>query len=101
MWSSTLTTPGFNCWRRFRGKSSASTESIVVEFRPKVVALLKDECYRIYGVAEGTQEVTRTLTGAKNSVPYVSGYGFDAAPQGEFGIGCAAPVPTASPIDEP
>ena len=73
------------------GKSSASTESIVVEFRPKASGFLKDECYRVYGIAAGTQDVTRTLTGAKNTVPLVAGYAFDSAPAGQYNIGCAAP----------
>jgi hypothetical protein len=73
------------------GKTEGSTETVVVEFRPRIATLLKDECYRMYGVAAGTQKVTRTLTGATNEVPYVNGYAFASAPQGEFKIGCAAP----------
>jgi hypothetical protein len=73
------------------GKSEGSTESIVVEFRPKLPAFLKDECYGVYGVANGTQDVTRLLTGATNTVPLVAGYAFDSAPVGQFKIGCAPP----------
>jgi len=73
------------------GKTSSSTESVVVEFRPKAPAVLKDECYRIYGVGAGTQNVTRTLTGATNAVPYVTGYAYESAPQDQFKFGCASP----------
>jgi hypothetical protein len=74
------------------GKTEGSTESIVIEFRPKLPAFLKDECYRVYGVADGTQDVTRTLTGATNTVPLVEGYAFDSAAIGQFKIGCAPPT---------
>ena len=66
----------------------STTESIVFEFRPKVPELLKDDCYRMYGVVAGTQEVTRTLTGAKETVPYLNGYLWERISPDRFGIGC-------------
>src|SRR5437016_4422230 len=36
----------------------STTESVIIEVRPKNAALLKDECYRVYAVAAGTQDVT-------------------------------------------
>jgi hypothetical protein len=67
------------------------TESIVVEVRPKDATLLSQECYRVYGVVEGTQKVRRTLTGATDEVPLVRGYATESAPRGPSNIGCAAP----------
>jgi hypothetical protein len=49
------------------------TESIVFEVSPPIT-MVRENCYRIYGVGQGTQKVTRTLTGASNSVPLVRGY---------------------------
>jgi hypothetical protein len=68
-----------------------TTESVVVELRPKSTEVLKDECYRMYGVVSGTQRVTRTLTGASSDVPLVAGYAWEKARAGEYGFGCAAP----------
>jgi hypothetical protein len=68
-----------------------TTESIVVEMRPKVPQILKDECYRLYGIVEGTQTVRRLLTGATNEVPLVRGYTYEKSPVGRSGIGCAGP----------
>jgi hypothetical protein len=68
-----------------------TTESIAVVIRPKNLQILKDDCYRIYGVGAGTQEVTRTFTGAKDTVPTVNSYLQEAAPVGRGGYGCAAP----------
>jgi hypothetical protein len=69
----------------------STDESIVVEMRPKQPRLLRDECYRVYGVVVGTQTVTRLLTGATNVVPLVYGYAFEPAPRDRFGISCAPP----------
>lgn len=68
-----------------------TTESIAVVIRPRNSQILKDDCYRIYGVGAGTQEVTRTFTGAKETVPTVNSYLQEAAPTGRSGYGCAAP----------
>jgi hypothetical protein len=68
-----------------------TTESIIVEMRPKAPNLLRDERYRLYGVVAGTQKVTRTLTGAVNEVPLISGYAWEPAPADSTGIGCASP----------
>lgn len=70
------------------------TESIVVEMRPRASELLKDECFRIYGTAQGTTGVTRTLTGASNTVPLVHGYAYSSVSAGSYGIGCASPSTT-------
>jgi hypothetical protein len=69
----------------------STTEAIVVEMRPKTPQLLSDECYRFFGVVEGTTEVQRKLTGAVNEVPLVYGYLYETAPRGRFDIGCASP----------
>lgn len=67
-----------------------TTESIVIEFRPKDAALLKDECYRVTGIVAGTQKVTRTLTGATNEVPVVNGLRWQTSLRDRFGS-CVAP----------
>ena len=68
-----------------------TTESVVVELRPKAPNVLKDECYRLFGIADGTQRVTRTLTSAPADLPLVRGYAWEPGPPGERGAGCAAP----------
>jgi hypothetical protein len=68
----------------------STTEPIVVEFRPKDTAILKDECYRVVGVVVGTQRVTRTLTGATNEVPLVNGLTWQSSPRDRF-RSCLAP----------
>lgn len=67
------------------------TESIIVEMRPKDSAILKSECYRVYGVVKGTTKVKLLLTGAEQEVPLVSGYAVESAPRGASGIGCVTP----------
>jgi hypothetical protein len=67
-----------------------STESIVIEFQPPNRSLLRDECIRVYGVVAGTETVTRTLTGAQNTVPVLRGYALDQGSAGPYGIGCSA-----------
>jgi hypothetical protein len=62
-----------------------STESIVIHFTPKDPKFLKDECYVVYGIVQGTEEVTRALTGAKNTDPQVSGYLWERQPSDRFG----------------
>jgi hypothetical protein len=79
-----------NLMAQVRGKNG-TTESIAVQITPPSKTLLSEECYRIYGVVVGTEKVTRTLTGAENEVPEVNGYAVESAPQGAYGIGCAAP----------
>ncbi len=69
----------------------STDESIAVEFWPKQPRILRDECYRVYGIVVGTQSVTRLLTGATNVVPLVYGYAFTPAPRDRFDIGCAPP----------
>jgi hypothetical protein len=64
-----------------------ATESIVVEFHPRDSRILSDDCYRMYGVAQGTQSVTRTLTGASNNVAVISGYAMETLLRGTYG-GC-------------
>lgn len=61
-----------------------SSENLVVEIFPKAPTILKDECYRLYGVVAGTQPVTRTLTGAKNEAAYIRGYAWEPAPRTSF-----------------
>jgi hypothetical protein len=65
-----------------------TTEYIVVEVRPKDSSILKEECYRFYGVVGGTQKVTRTFTGATNDAPFVKAYATESAPRASS-IGCA------------
>ena len=68
-----------------------TTEGIAVEIRPKNAQILSDECYRIYGTVEATQEVRRTFTGACATVPLVRSYLQENAPAGRSGFGCAPP----------
>lgn len=65
------------------------TESIIVEVRPKVT-VLKGDCYKFYAVGQGTQKVTRTLTGASNEVPLLGGYLVEEASADKYGT-CLAP----------
>lgn len=65
------------------------TEFVVVEVSPKNTTILKDECYRVYGVGAGTQDVTRTLTGASGKAPLVRAYAVE--PVARTVSGCAAP----------
>lgn len=74
-----------------RGKSTFQNESIVVEVVPADRSLLKDECYRIYGLVAGVQKVRLILTGAERDVPVVTGYAFEKARAGDYDIGCANP----------
>jgi hypothetical protein len=69
----------------------STTESVVVEIRPKNPQVLKDECYRFYGMGGGSQKVTRLLTGAENSVAFINAYLVESAPSGKSGYGCADP----------
>lgn len=68
-----------------------TTESVVAEVRPKNVQILKDDCYRVYGVGSGTQNVNLTLTGASREVPLIRAYAVEGAPAGPRGIGCNPP----------
>lgn len=73
---------------------AATTESVVVEFRPRQPDILRDECYRMWGQVKGTQTVTRVLTGARNEVPVLDGFQYQSAPARTLGgqiIGCDAP----------
>jgi len=76
---------------QIRGKSTFQNESIVVEVVPADRSMLKDECYRIYGVVAGVQKVRLLLTGAEREVPVVTGYAFEKARAGDYDIGCANP----------
>ncbi len=67
-----------------------TAEPIVVNFDGKATDLSKGECYRIYAVRDGTNDVTRTLTGATNTVPAVRAYRFGDALATTYG--CAVPV---------
>ena len=67
----------------------AVTESIVVELVPRNPNVLRSECYAFYGVVRGTETVTRTLTGASNEVPVVTGYAADAIRHTNYGLSCA------------
>lgn len=68
----------------------ATTESIVVTFDGKAHDLIKGQCYQIYAIGDGTTEVTRTLTGATNTVPAVRAYRYGSTPSTTYG--CAAPT---------
>ncbi len=69
---------------------STATESIVVTFDGKATDLIKGKCYQIYAVGDGTSDVTRTLTGATNTVAAVRAYRYGSAPATTYG--CAAPT---------
>lgn len=73
------------------GKSD--TESVIVEMPFQATDLVKGECFRIYGVAHGTQDVTRTLTGAKDSVPLLNGYAYSSSSSDKYGS-CLSPPST-------
>jgi hypothetical protein len=72
-----------------RDKDS-TTEAIVIEVRPKAPSILKQECYRFYGVTAGSQKVRVLLTGAEREVPIVNVYDFESAPKAQY-YGCKAP----------
>ena len=76
---------------RIPGKE-AGDEAVIVELRPADTALLKGECYRFFGVGNGTQSVTRTFTGATNIVPLLRGYKYFSSESSKYG-GCGAPAP--------
>ncbi len=59
--------------------------------RPKQTGVLRDECYKIYGVVKGTTKVKRVLTGAENDAPLVHGYAYEKVSEGQYGIGCINP----------
>jgi hypothetical protein len=61
----------------------------VVELHPRNADVLRDDCYLFYGVVRGTETVTRTLTGAINEVPVVSGYAADVTRRTNYGLSCA------------
>jgi hypothetical protein len=56
-------------------------ESISVIVTPKDPSILKDECYRFYGVGIGTWTVRRTLTGALNETPAIRAYAWEGSPR--------------------
>jgi hypothetical protein len=83
------------------------TQSIVIEFRPRAVDMLQGDCWTIYGIADGTQKVTRSLTGATNEVPLVRGYmyrgsarrnGSCQAPLSSSDYQVVTPTPTPTPL---
>ncbi len=74
---------------RVRGRGVV--ETVVVRFEPKEPKILSRECYRFYGIVAGTEDTQLKFTGAINEVPLVRGYAWEPAPDGEYGIGCAAP----------
>ena len=65
------------------------TELVVVELRPKAEALRPGECYALFGVGIGTQQVTGSLTSVEIEVPLVEGYAWEPSPPGPRGIDCA------------
>lgn len=80
-----------------------TTENVVVELRPKDGRILRDECYRVFGVAAGATTFRLVLTGAAVDAPLVRGYAWEPLPRGDFGS-CADPTittPVARPIIPP
>jgi len=71
--------------------SSRLAERVVVELRPPALAVQKGGCYRLMGIAAGTQLVTYPGTRAITAVPLVHGYGWEAATARPAGVSCAAP----------
>ena len=72
-----------------RVSGRTTTESIAVTITPKDPSILKDECYRFYGIGAGTTTVTRTLTGARDEVPHIRAYAWEPAPRER--TRCASP----------
>lgn len=71
-------------------RGNDSTESIVVRLYPAAPSLLSEECYRFYGVGNGTTRVIRTFTGAEMDVPEVQAFARDPSEPRQF-YGCEAP----------
>jgi hypothetical protein len=66
-------------------KDRNTTESVVVEFYPRQTSIIKDECYRVFGIAQGSTKVRRTLTGAEDSAPLIRGYMWTQGSTDRFG----------------
>jgi hypothetical protein len=56
------------------------TEDLVVEITPKAPAVLRGNCYRVYGIVSGTETVQVVLTGAQHQVTVVRAYAWEPAP---------------------
>ena len=61
-------------YAQISGDNSFNAESVVVEIQPKDSSILKGDCWRFYGIGNGTQQIKLLLTGATNTVPLLSGY---------------------------
>lgn len=61
-------------YAQMKGDNSIDAESVVVEIQPKDSRILKNDCWRFYGIGNGTQDITLLLTGATNTVPLLYGY---------------------------
>jgi hypothetical protein len=57
-----------------RSAIAYSAESIIVEMHPKDPRILKSDCWRFYGIGNGTQDAKLLFTGATNTVPLLYGY---------------------------
>jgi len=80
-----------------QGLDRDETESIAVEVRPKNVQLLLKQCYRVYGVGAGTQDLPGSLSGEQTTMPRLIAYAVDAAPVGTGASGCAVPEASSPP----
>ncbi len=68
------------------------TESVVVEIRPRDTAIVKSDCYRIYGTVAGTQTVKTVLTGATHESLQIDAYAWETYPPTKYGS-CAPSSP--------
>jgi hypothetical protein len=69
-------------WAQLMAQARTDTtvsESLALEIRPRATsgAVLNGDCYKVYGIVADPQTVTRTLTGASNSVPTLTVYRFE------------------------
>jgi hypothetical protein len=66
------------------------TESIVVILVPPDPEVLREECYRFFGIVAGTTSTTVVLTGAEREEARVDAYAAEPSERDEFS-GCEAP----------
>lgn len=71
-----------------------TSESVVVEFRPKDPSILKQECYRVYGIVDDTQRTTLVFTGASNNSVTINAYAYEKLPTNQYGSCQTAPTPS-------
>jgi hypothetical protein len=64
------------------------SESVALHLYNLATPLLSQECYTIYGTVNGSENVTRTLTGATNTVPGISVYLYQQGTKDQYGLSC-------------